>query len=137
MMQRASLYLYPPFEFRRFRYVKAVEKGSGVAGHGAIQVSGLNGSSKVDPVARHYVGVETDLVTAQKQVLLAQVTAQGIERLSQDSTRLLWIALRPEETEDFVPREAPVAGPVEQSQEGKPSTLRPRSLDRTLIPLDG
>jgi len=137
ILKRGSLYLNPALEFRCFWHVEAVEEWSGIAGNSSIQLAGLNGPLKVDSVTGHHVGIETDLVTAQKQVFFTQVTAERVERLGQYSTRLLRLAFRPQKTEDLVAGEPPVSCPIQQSKQGKPSPLSPRPLCGTLAALDG
>jgi hypothetical protein len=124
--QSRALFIRPPLQLRRARYVHAVEERTGVQLHGASAIATRQRRSELPDVAGDPGGIERELLTTEKHPIASEIALQLIERLIQSVARTLAVGLGPEQSEKLLAREPARAVRGEHRQEGKAAACRRR-----------
>src|SRR5215217_6427784 len=127
--QGGAFLFRPPLELRRRRQVEAIEERAGVARGGVFQAPALNGRLEPRHVAGDQIGIEPQVAAAEKDVVRAEVLAQGVERLIQPPAGPLLLGIGPEVGQHFFAGEPLLAGGRQERENGQTAGLCRRSTD--------
>src|SRR5215218_921947 len=127
--QGGALLFRPPVELRRRGQVEAIEERAGVARGGVFQAPPLNGRLELCYVAGDQIGIEPQVAAAEKDLVRAEVLAQGVERLIQPPAGPLLLRIGPEVGQHFFAGEPLLAGGRQERQNGQTAGLCRRSTD--------
>jgi hypothetical protein len=106
---------------------EAVEKGAAVEPDGPLVRALLDRVEKLGDVAGDALGIELEGGAAEKDVVTAKGTADGVERLVKGMARGLGLAVGPQESQEPVPADAAPAGRRDDGQQCQPAALGRRT----------
>ena len=119
--------ILPRLELGRLVETEAVEKGAAVEPDGPLVRALLDRVEKFGDVAGHALGVELEGGAPEKDVVPAEGTADGVERLVQRVARGFGLAVGPQQRQEPVPADAAAAGRRDDGQQCQPAALGRRT----------
>lgn len=106
LLEVGSAHADPMLELDRVRQKESVEEWAIIHRDGCVELSGILRALEVPDVARDSRSVQSDRATGEEQVVRAERTARGVQRLRQRVARALEIDVWPEQPDELVARDA-------------------------------
>jgi hypothetical protein len=120
----AALVVGPPVEVARPGHAEAVEERPGVVRGRRLEPPGPHVGVEGEHVAGGDVGVQPQLVHAEHEVVARQVAPQRVERLVEGAARRLGLGVGPEQREQLLARDPPIARPRDERDQRQAARLR-------------
>jgi hypothetical protein len=96
-----------------------------------------NGTLELGDVTRDDVGIQSEVLRADDDILGAEIAAYGIERFGERRARAFVVGVGPEERDDLVARHAAFARAREQCEDREAPGLSGCTAHRTGVSKDG